>query len=111
MKKKELPIRHLKAIDETVKLPERQGNGILKYSVSIDKSGKIMRYSFAYINFHLCTKDNGRVFGYDNCHGYHHRHYLGKEEDMKFSSLEDVQDRFEKEWEALHDKIKKQKNH
>ena len=77
MKRKALE-KHLKVIDETIKLPEKQGNGILRYSVSTDKSGKILRYSFAYINFNLYTGDNGRVLGYANCHGRHHRHFMGK---------------------------------
>ena len=29
---------------------------------------------------------------------------------LEFSSFEDIQDCFEKEWEALHEKVKKQKN-
>ncbi len=69
-----------------------------------------MRYSFAYINFHIYTGDNGRVLGYDNCHGRHHRHFMGKEYNIDFSSLEDIQDRFEREWETLHEKVKKQKD-
>lgn len=110
MSKKKLPIKHTKAINDTVKLPEKQGNGILKYSASKDKKGRIVRYSFAYINFHIYTGDNGRVLGYDNCHGRHHRHYMGTEKDIDFSSFEDVQDCFEKEWEVIHEKVKKQKN-
>lgn len=102
---------YIKAKDDTVKLPERQGNGVLKYSVSLDFKGSIARYSFAYINFHICSKDNGRVLGYDNCHGYHHKHYMGKEELVDFISFEDIQNRFENEWEMLHEKVKKQKRH
>jgi len=109
MIKKRLLKKHTKTVDDTVKLPEKNGNGILKYSVSTDKNGKIARYSFAYINFHVYTGDNGRVLGYDNCHGRHHRHYMGKEYDIDFISLDDIQDHFEREWEALHEKVKKQK--
>src|ERR1700689_2217193 len=95
MDKKKSSVRYTKIIDDTVKLPEKQGNGILKYFASVDKKGKIIRYSFTYINFHIYTGDNGRVLGYDNCHGRHHRHYMGKEHDIEFSSFEDIQDRFE----------------
>jgi len=109
MKKNKLKEKYIKAIDDTVKLPEKDGNGILKYSVNIDSKGMIVRYSFAYINFHLCTKDNGRVLGYDNCHGYHHRHFMGNEEKIDFINFEDIQNRFEAEWERLHEKVKKQK--
>jgi hypothetical protein len=110
MGKKKPPKKYIKAVDDTVKLPAKQGNGILKYLVSTDEKGGITRYSFAYINFHIYTGDNGRVLGYDNCHGRHHRHFMGKEYKVDFFNLEDIQDRFEREWEALHEKVKKQKN-
>ena len=108
MIKKKLPTKYTKVVDDTVKLPEKQGNGILKYSVSTAKYGKIARYSFTYINFNIYTGDNGRVLGYDNCHGRHHRHFMGKEYDIDFNKFDDIQDHFEREWEALHEKVKKQ---
>jgi len=111
MNKKKTQAKYIKAIDETIKLPEKQGNGILKYSISVDKKGNIARYSFAYINFHIYTGDNGRVLGYDNCHGRHHRHYKGQENNVTFSSFEDIQDCFEKEWGILHETVKTQKGH
>lgn len=109
MKKQNRPLRHKKVVDETVKISDKQGNGVLKYSVSVDMQGKIARYSIAYINPHLFNADNGRVLGYDNRHGYHHRHYMGKEEMVEFISYEDIEQRFEKEWRAIHEKIKEQK--
>jgi hypothetical protein len=51
--------------------------------------------------------DNCRVIGYDNCHGYHHRHYMGKEENIEFTSYEDIQNQFEIAWRELHEKAKK----
>jgi hypothetical protein len=99
--------KYIKAIDDTVKLPNKQGNGILKYSVGVDNEGKIVRYSLAYINPRLCAVDNCRVIGYDNCHGYHHRHYMGKEENIEFTSYEDIQNQFEIAWRELHEKAKK----
>ena len=111
MRKKKTVELYTKVIDDNVKLPDKQGNGILKYSVSVNKKGKLMRYSLAYINFNLCTKDNGRVIGYDNCHGHHHMHYMGKEKPIEFTSFEDIHDQFENEWRRLHDQIKSKKNH
>lgn len=96
-----------KLIDETQYIPERAGNGVLKIQVSADEKGKVVRYSMSYINYRLCHIDNGRVLGYDNSHGYHHRHYMGKEEPIEFSSYEAVSEQFEKEWRALHEKAKK----
>ena len=107
MDKKKKPDRHKKIIDDTIKLPDKQGNGILKYSVSVDANGSIVRYSLAYINHRLCHVDNWRVLGYDNSHGYHHRHYMGKEEGVEFTSFEDIAKRFEEEWRDLHEIIKK----
>jgi hypothetical protein len=104
MKKPKKTSKQTKVVDDTVKIPKKQGNGILKYSASVDKQGKIARYSFAYINPRLCIADNGRVIGFDNCHGYHHR----QEESIEFISYEDITERFEKEWRTVHEKAKKQ---
>ena len=32
-----------------------------------------------------CGIDNGRVLGYDNSHGRHHRHFVGQQERVSFS--------------------------
>ncbi len=107
MVKREKNTKYIKVIDDTITFPARQGNGILRYTLSTDKKGKIARYSMSYINLNICSIDNGRVLGFDNCHGYHHRHYMGKEENIDFSSYEEVAERFESEWRALHEKHKK----
>ncbi len=99
--------KYTKVLDETVKLPDKQGNGILKYSASANEDGVISRYSLVYINYNVCRKDNGRVLGYDNRHGYHHRHLMGKEEKVNFDTFEEIADRFETEWRGIHEKIKK----
>jgi len=44
------------------------------------------------------NEDNGRVLGYDNAHGEHHRHYFGNYEPIEFDSIEAVIDRFYGEW-------------
>ena len=99
---------YTKIIDRTIKISSKKGNGILKFSLTTDSKGKVYRYSLTYINLSLCSVDNGRVLGFDNCHGYHHRHYMGKEEDIHFTSYEELAECFEKEWRALHEKAKKQ---
>lgn len=96
-----------KIIDETVKLPNKQGNGILKFSASTNNEGKISKYSLAYINYNICKNDNGRVLGYDNNHGYHHRHFMGKIENVDFNIYEDIADRFEREWREIHEQAQK----
>ena len=91
-------------IDEgSHKIAEKRGNGTLRREVWADTKGKVTRYNLAYINHKLHAEDNGRVVGYDNAHGYHHRHYFGVVEPVAFVSFEDVETRFECDWIALKD--------
>ena len=73
-------------------------------AADIDQQAAAMRefrYNMAYINHAVCSKDNGRVLGYDNAHGYHHRHFFGVIEPIEFFSFEDIEERFELDWTAL----------
>jgi hypothetical protein len=67
----------------------------------MDGRGRVTRYNLAYINPALHGGDNGRVLGYDNAHGNHHRHYLGKVEALEFTSFEDIEARFQQDWIAI----------
>jgi hypothetical protein len=67
----------------------------------VDSKGKVVRYNLAYINHDIFQGDNGRVVGYDNAHGVHHRHYMGKADAVEFLSFEDIEDRFEADWLVL----------
>lgn len=109
MLKREKRPKHSKIVDETIKLPIREGNGILRYFLSENKKREIVRYSFAYINPNVFGKDNGRVLGFDNCHGFHHRHRMGHIEKIVFHSYEEIVNRFETEWRLLHEKIKQER--
>jgi len=95
-----------KIADQTVKLPDKQGNGILKFLAYKNNKNCISKYSLAYINHHICRVDNGRVLGYDNNHGNHHRHFMGQIENVKFTTYEDIAERFENEWREIHEKAK-----
>lgn len=70
----------------------------MRREIWIDNLGIVTRYNLAYINFSIFSGDNGRVLGYDNQHGYHHRHYMGETESFEFISFEDVEAQFESEW-------------
>ncbi len=61
----------------------------------------MVKYSLAYINLRTCGVDNGRVLGYDNSHGHHHRHSMGEVEEIDFPGYEALVDRFQKEVEDL----------
>jgi len=52
------------------------------------EDGKVTGYSLAYINLKRCSADNGRVLGYDNSHGYHHRHFMGEVDAVSFTTYE-----------------------
>lgn len=67
-----------------------------------DERGNITRYNLAYINHQLYPDDNGRVIGFDNRHGYHHRHFMGKVDSIDFASFEELENRFDQEWSSLH---------
>jgi len=95
--------------DEVIALHKSRGNGILKRRVWVDEDDVVTRYSLAYINHHIYTGDNGRVLGYDNAHNYHHRHYIGNIEPVEFENFEDIENRFQKEFEDIHEKHKKKK--
>lgn len=67
----------------------------------MDGKGKVVRYNMAYINHDIFQGDNGRVLGYDNAHGVHHRHYKGKVEAVEFQSFGTIEECFEAEWLTL----------
>ena len=85
-----------------VAIPARLGGGVLKERVIRElPSKKVISYALAYINPLIFSGDNGRVLGYDNSHGYSHRHYMGVITPEPFTSYEALSDRFEQEWQAL----------
>lgn len=60
--------------------------GILKEEVWVNEENEVVKYSLAYINHAICSEDNGRVLGYDNAHGEHERHQMGKVEVVPFTT-------------------------
>ena len=86
-----------KIYDESFVISRKKGNGTLRREVWVDEQGRVVRYNLAYINLDLHSGDNGRVIGYDNAHGYHHRHCYGKVEPVKFISFEETENLFEVE--------------
>ncbi|MEK8089591.1 DUF6516 family protein [Thermithiobacillus plumbiphilus] len=87
-----------KVVDERF---QRKGGGILRREVWRNASGQVVAYNLAYINTRLCGVDNGRILGYDNNHGHHHRHFRGAVEDVEFTSYEDIETRFQEECYAI----------
>lgn len=58
------------------------------------EDGQVVAYNLVYINLRRCRVDHGRVLGYDNSHGYHHRHFMGKVEPIEYTSYPDHLARF-----------------
>jgi hypothetical protein len=82
----------------------KDGGGTLSFEAwgyEQDWKAMVTRYSMAYINLALYRGDHGRVLGYDNAHGEHHRHWMGKTEAVEFSSYEALVARFQAEWRNL----------
>ena len=89
---------------ERFELKAKSGGGVLSYEVwGFQDKGKtvVTRYNLAYINHGICAVDHGRVLGYDNSHGYHHRHFMGKDSPVEFVSYEDTLEKFQLEWQRL----------
>lgn len=89
-----------KRIDETLYLSGSRRGAVLKEEVWYEGEN-LVKYSLAYVNLRLCSVDDGRVLGYDNSHGHHHRHFMGKTEEIEFDSYESLVKRFEAELREL----------
>jgi len=74
---------------------------VLRREIWVDSQGRVARYNLAYINFLLHPGDHGRVLGYDSAHGQHHRHYKGTVPIVSGRSFEQIEARFQKEWNQL----------
>jgi hypothetical protein len=70
---------------------------VLKEEFWQDDRGNVTRYSLAYIDPELFHGDNGRVLGYDNARGHHHKHLFGEETEYRFTTYTALVRRFERE--------------
>ena len=83
-------------------IPKKLGGGVLKDFVKRDvKTKQVLRFALVYINHVITQKDNGRTLGYDDGHGYRHRHFLGVVTALPPMSYEAIADMFERQWRAL----------
>ena len=95
--------RLIKVVDEASDVRCVSGLGLIREEVWVDGQGEVRRYNLAFINHFLTRKDNGRVVGYDNSHGYHHRHFKGCSAAFEYVGYDDVQARFEAEVRLLRE--------
>ena len=94
----------IKVSDDLWSLSSKNGNGVLRREVWVDELGRVIRYNLAYINYTVFQGDNGRVVGYDNAHGFHHRHFMGVVKPVEFKSFEDIEELFQTDWIAFRSK-------
>jgi hypothetical protein len=90
-----------KIVDERLYLSKAKGRGWLRSEIWVNDDGVIVRYNLAYINPLWCPYDNGRVLGYDNAHGRHHRHFVGAVTTVAFTGFTELETRFRAEWNAF----------
>jgi hypothetical protein len=67
---------------------------IVRIQVDYSRAGSLLRYSLSLIDL-SSSLDNGRIVGYDNAHGQHHRHYFGRVDRVEFESYEKLESQFE----------------
>jgi hypothetical protein len=48
--------------------------------------------------------------GYDSAHGSHHRHYKGKVTAVRFESFEQIEARFQREWNRLAEEVRREED-
>ena len=75
----------------------RKGGVVVRIQTDYSRGGRLLRYSLALIDTHGTGVDSGRILGYDNAHGHHHRHCEGKVETVELESYESIERRFEAE--------------
>ena len=98
MTKRERPVKTVSA--EINPLKGKRKGALLKEEVWFE-GGKVVAYNLAYVNLKRCQVDHGRVLGYDNSHGYHHRHFMGSVEAVHFTTYAAHLKRFMKEVHKL----------
>ena len=91
----------IKVADDIYMVPWDQGNGQLRREVWVDKEGKVVHYYLAYINRESFSGDNGRVMGYDYKNGSHYSHLKGEISAVEFSSLGELEEKFDIKWNNL----------
>lgn len=88
-------------MDETTEVSCAGGRGVIREEVWQDSKSSLAKYNLAFVNHFLCSVDHGRVLGYDNKHGTHHRHFMGEENAVAFQSYEKLLRRFLAEVKTL----------
>lgn len=93
--------RHRKITDYETRFRCGGGIGVLREEVWVDSSDEVSRYNLALILPHQFAADKGRVLGFDNAHGIHERHYMGRVEVCDFTDYAATAERFYREADEI----------
>jgi hypothetical protein len=96
-----MALRQRKVVDALDVLRCAAGRGLIREEVWQTNEGVVTRYNLAFICHGLYQRDNGRVLGYDNSHGAHHRHERGVVTPYVFTNYEEVLTQFLNEVDVL----------
>ena len=94
-----------KVVDEVSRVRCAAGPGMIREEVWQDETGEVSRYNLAFINHFMMREDNGRVLGYDNGHGTHHRHFKGAVEAFEYEDFAPLRERFIREVRELRKEL------
>lgn len=86
-----------KIADYTTRFRCGGGIAVLREEVWVNEMGAVVQYNLALVAPHLSAVDNGRILGYDNAHGAHERHSMGKVTPASFMSYAATAKRFFRE--------------
>jgi hypothetical protein len=95
-----------KVTDEIAAIRCVAGDGLIREEVWKNRTGKVVRYNLAFVNFHLFAGDHGRVLGYDTAHGIPHRHFAGAVEQIEAAEYREILARFIAEVDELRTRRK-----
>lgn len=91
----------IKMADDIFMVPWDQGNGVIRREAWTGEDGTVNRYRLAYVNQDMCPEDDGRVLGLEYDKGGVREFHTGTEAPSCFSSLEELERRFEQTWNGL----------
>jgi hypothetical protein len=90
-----------KVADDIFMVPWYEGNGVIRREIWVGPDRKAIHYYLAYFNLDYFAGDNGRVIGLEYKNGALKTSLLGEETAGSFVSLEELEERFEQQWNDL----------
>lgn len=90
-----------KVADDIFMVSREQGGGAIRREIWVGRDGKTSTYHLTYINQEARTDSDGLVLGVDYVNGEWSEYLMGESRQVKFSSLEEMEERFDVKWNFL----------